>query len=262
MGSVTLTVKAMAFAGVVGLATGFFILVYDFITQCDYFAARQMKIEGAQRLTSEDVLRQAQIRIGDNILATNLALVRKRLLAHPWIAEAGVGREIPSRLIIRVKEHQALAIVDVGEKFLINRQGRIFKAWSPADPADLPVISGLAVSDLPVWGQPQASGKNAAPAPSQSFKAVLQVLHMGLQRGSILPNRLVRQIKVDRQIGLTLYAFDGIKAINLGYSDYPGKYHMLANLFAYLKRQTNIPDYDRIDLNNLERVVVHPIGLQ
>jgi len=260
--SVLLTVKAIAFVVVVALATGFFVLVYDFATQCDYFAARQMKIEGIQRLTSEDVLRQARIQIGDNILAINLSLVRKRLLAHPWIADAEVRREIPSRLIIRVKEHQALALVDFGEKFLLNRQGLIFKAWDPADPADLPVISGLDVSDLTVWGQPQATEKIGLASPSETLKAVLQVLHMGLQRGCILPNRLVRQIKVDRQIGLTLYAFEGIKAINLGYSDYPGKYHMLANLFAYLERQANIPDFDRIDLNNLERVVVHPIELQ
>ena len=144
------------------LVTGFFILVYDLATQCDYFAARQMSIEGTQRLTPETVARQAGIRMGDNILAINLSLVRKRLLAHPWIAEAEVRREIPSRLIIRVKEHQALAMVDFGQKFLINRQGQIFKAWDPSDPADLPVISGLDVSDLTVWDQPQSSEKNRA----------------------------------------------------------------------------------------------------
>jgi len=251
-------------AAVVALAvvTGLFILVHDLATQCDYFAARQMSIEGTRRLTPEQVARQARVRIGDNILAVNLALVRKRLLAHPWIAEAEVRREIPSRLIIRVKEHNALALVNFGQKFLINHQGQIFKAWEPTDPDNLPVISGLDVSDLTVYGQEQSSEKNRAPALSAPFKAVMQVLQMGLQQGSILPNRLVRQIKVDRQIGLTLYAFDSIKAINLGYSDYPGKYHALANLFSYLKRQPSIYDVDRIDLNNLERVVVHPLGLQ
>ena len=251
-------------AAVVGLVltTAFFILVYDLATQCAYFAAQQITIEGTQRLTPELVTRQARIHLGDNILGVNLSLVRKRLLAHPWIAEAEVRREIPSRLIIRIKEQNALALIDVGQKFLINRQGQIFKAWDPTDPADLPVVSGLDISDLAVWGQPQPSEKSTAQAPSASFQAVMQVLQLGLQQGSILPNRLVRQIKVDRQIGLTLFAFDGVKAINLGYSDYPGKYHMLANLFSYLKRQSNILDFDRIDLNNLERVVVHPLGLQ
>ena len=257
-----LVFKSMAAVVGLVLTTAFFILVHDLATQSDYFAARQIDIEGTQRLTPEHVARQAGIRLGDNILGVNLSLVRKRLLAHPWVAEAEVRREIPSRLIIRIKEQSALALIDVGEKFLINRQGQIFKAWDPTDPEDLPVVSGLDISDLPIWGQPEPSEKSAAQASSASFQAVMQVLQMGLQQGSILPNRLVRQIKVDRQIGLTLFAFDGVKAINLGYSDYPGKYHMLANLFSYFRRQSNIMDFDRIDLNNLERIVVHPLGLQ
>jgi len=262
LGGILLAFKVMTAVVALMVVTGLFILVHDLATQCDYFAARQMSIEGTRRLTPEQVARQARVRIGDNILAVNLALVRKRLLAHPWIAEAEVRREIPSRLIIRVKEQNALALVNIGQKFLINHQGQIFKAWEPSDPGNLPVVSGLDVSDLTVYGQEQSSEKNRAPALSAPFKAVMQVLQMGLQQGSILPNRLVRQIKVDRQIGLTLYAFDSIKAINLGYSDYPGKYHALANLFSYLKRQPSIFDVDRIDLNNLERVVVHPLGLQ
>lgn len=259
---IVLTFSTMAWVLVLGLVTGFFILVHDLVTQCDYFAVRQVSIEGTQRLTAEEVARQARIRLGDNILAVNLSLVRKRLLAHPWIAEAEVRREIPSRLIIRVKEHNALALVDLGQKFLINHQGQIFKAWEPSDPEDLPVVSGLDVSDLTVWGQPRSSEKNGAPGSSAAFNAVMQVLNMGLQQGSILPNRIVRQIKVDRQIGLTLYAFEGIKAINLGYSDYPGKYDMLANLLSYFSRQPKSLDFDRIDLNNLERIVVHPLGFQ
>jgi cell division protein FtsQ len=262
LSGIILTFRTTASVIVLVLVTGFFILVHDLATQCDYFAVRQMSIEGTQRLTPEDVARQARIGLGDNILAVNLSLVRKRLLAHPWIAEAEVRREIPSRLIIRVKEHSALALVDFGQKFLINHRGQIFKAWEPSDPEDLPVVSGLDVSDLTVWGRPQSSEKNGAPRPSAAFNAVMQVLHMGLQQGSILPNRIVRQIKVDRQIGLTLYAFDGIKAINLGYSDYPGKYDMLANLFSFFNRQPKILDFDRIDLNNLERIVVHPLGFQ
>jgi len=73
---------------------------------------------------------------------------------------------------------------------------------------------------------------------------------------------LIRQISVDRQIGLTIYAFDHLKAISLGYSDYLAKYHMLAKLFSYLKRQRSIFDFDRIDLNNLQRIVVNPIKME
>lgn len=251
-------------AAVAGFAatTGFFILSHEIVTQCDYFAAETITIEGIRRLTHEQVARQARVRTGDNILSVKLSLVRKRLLAHPWIAEAEVSREIPSRLIIRVKEHRALAVVDFGQKFLINHQGRIFKPWNSGDAQNLPVIRGLDLSDLTVHSRLESPLADRAAVDSAPFRAVMQVLELGKQQGSILPNHLIRQISVDRQIGLTIYAYDRLKTISLGYSDYMAKYHMLAKLFSYLKRQRSIFDFDRIDLNNLERIVVNPIKLK
>ncbi|MBW2656457.1 MAG: hypothetical protein JRC59_01950, partial [Deltaproteobacteria bacterium] len=120
-------------------------------------------------------------------------------------------------------------------------------------------IKGLKLSDLTVYRQSESSNFNRDRERTAPFKAVMRVLQLGGKKGSILPNRFVRQIHVDRQIGLTIYAFDQGKTINLGYSDYAGKYRMLANLFSYLKRHRSISDFDRIDLNNLKRVVVNPI---
>ena len=244
----------------VAVVSAFFILVHDILTQSDYFKISDLRIQGAQRLTEKQIAQHAQVDKGMNILAVNLSLVRKRLMAHPWIAEAGVSREIPSSLSIWIKEHTPLAVVDVGQKFLINYSGKIFKAWDASDPADLPVVSGLNVLDLPpVDGQINSSESDIARSLTAPFKAVMKVLWLGRQQGSVLPNRSISQIRVDRQIGLTLHAFDRIKTINLGYDDYDGKYNMLAKLFSYLKRQPNVTDFDHIDLNNLNRVVVNPL---
>ena len=252
--------KLIALVAAVAAISAFFILVHDILTQCDYFKIRRLTIEGAQRLSEKEIAQQARVGEGVNILAVNLSLVRKRLLAHPWIAEAGVSREIPSGLSIRIKEHTPLAVVDVGQKFLINHSGEIFKAWDASDPVDLPMVNGLNVLDLPpVYGQNDPSEGEIARGRTAPFEAVMKVLGLGRQQGSILPNRSIRQIRVDRQIGLTLFAHDRIKTINLGYDDYDGKYHMLAKLFSYLKRQRSGPDFDRIDLNNLNRVVVNSL---
>ena len=260
LGRILLGFKVLVAVAVVAVISAFFILVHDILTQCDYFKISLLTIEGAQRLSEKEIAQQARVGRGINILAVNLSLVRKRLLAHPWIAEAGVSREIPSGLTIRIKEHRPLAVVDVGQKFLINHSGRIFKTWDASDPADLPVVGGLNVLDLPpVYGQTDPSEGEFARKRTAPFKAVMKVLRLGRQQGSILPNRSIRKIRVDRQIGLTLYAFDRIKTINLGYDDYDGKYHMLANLFSHLKHQQSVSDFDRIDLNNLNRVVVTPL---
>ena len=256
---VLLGLKLTAIVAATAVVTGFFIFIHDMLTQSDYFKVDKLAIQGNRRLTDSQIVRQARIEKENNILAVNLALVRKRLLAHPWIAEAEVSREIPSVLHIRITEHSPLAVVDVGHKFLINRRGVIFKVWDAADPANLPIITGLKPSDLAVFGQYVVQENKNIPQQTAPFKAVMQVLHLGMEQDSILPNQKIRRIRVDRQTGITVYAFDKIKAIYLGYSDYVSKYHMLSNLFSYFKRHRSISDFDRIDLNNIHRVVVNPV---
>ena len=254
-----LGVKITLAIAAVMVVTVFFILMHDLLTQIDYFRARHIHIEGTRRLTEEQVARQAGIHTGINVLSANLTLARKRLLAHPWIAEAEVSRVIPDGLSIVVREHTALAAVNLGAKYLMNKRGEIFKVWDSSDPQNLPVISGLNRSDLTVCGSPEPpKGRNGNHL-SQPFQAVMRVLQLGGKKGSILPNREVKKIEVDRQIGLTIHAFDLAKTINLGFSDYASKYNMLARLLSYVKRHRSISDVERIDLNDLQRIVVTPV---
>jgi cell division protein FtsQ len=251
-------------------ASCLFVFVYDVLTQCDYFKAASLKIDGIQRLTQKEIVEQAGLSKGMNVLAVNLSVVRKRLMAHPWIAEAEVRREIPAGLFIRIKEHFPLAIVDLGKKYIINEQGRIFKEWTAADPDTLPLISGLQLADITIYNktamaapQPPAMQKGrpqSAAAGQLPFEAVMQVLTLGKEARSILPNQKIRHIRVDRQIGITVEAFNQIKTIVLGYHNYPLKYSMLKNIMTYRNRGRGFPDFNRIDLNNINRIVLNPVN--
>jgi cell division protein FtsQ len=247
-----------------------FIFVYNVITQCDYFKARSLKIDGIHHLTEKEIVEQACLSKDTNILAVNLSLVRKRLMAHAWIADAEVRREIPSGLFIRIKEHQPLAVVDLGNKYIINEQGRIFKEWTASDPDTLPLISGLQLADIMIYNKITTAGPQRpdmqkkwlqSPAAVElPFEAVMQVLTLGKQAQSILPNRKIRHIRVDRQSGITIEAFNQVKTIVLGYHNYPLKYTMLKNVMSYRNRGRGFPDFNRIDLNNVNRIVVNPVN--
>lgn len=249
-------IKFLAGVGIVTGMSYVFIFCYDFLTQCDFFRAENVIVTGAHRLLPKQVITQARIDPGVNILSINLSLARKRLLAHPWIAEAEVRRELPNRIHIRICEQKPLAILDLGRKFIINSHGEIFKEWVASDPDNLPIISGLEFSDINVSGKPG----------SIPFKAVMDVLQLGQKSGSILPNRLIKRIQVDREIGLTLYTHDDvnankIKAIKIGYNNYSNKYDKLKEVLFYLKRKRGFSDLDSIDLNNSNRIVVNPVRI-
>jgi len=229
-----------------------FIFGYDLLTQCDYFRANSISVDGTNRLSKNQIIKHIGIDAGINIFSINLSATRKRLLAHPWIADAEVRRELPDEINISIKEHKPLAIIDLGRKFLINNHGEIFKELTALDPGNLPVIIGLEFSDLDVSGKFR----------SIPFNAVIDVLQLGRKSGSIIPNRLLKVIRVDREIGITLYAFNGIKAIKLGYNNYPDKYERLKNVLFYMEKGDMFLDFDTIDLNNLDRIVVNPVRIE
>ena len=266
---------ATAFYAIAGIAalmatSCLFVFVYDALTQCDYFRAHSLRVDGIHRLTQKEIVEQAGINKDVNVLAVNLSMVRKRLMAHPWIAEAEVRREIPSGLLIRIKEQQPLAVVDLGNKYIINEQGRIFKEWTASDPATLPLISGLEPADVIIYSKTgrdnpqrlatQNKHPQSAAAGELPFEAVMQVLTLGKEARSILPNQKIKHIRVDRQIGITVEAFNQMKTIVLGYHNYPLKYTMLKNIMAYRNRGKGFPDFNRIDLNNINRIVVNPVN--
>jgi len=242
--------KTICGIGIIALMSLSLIFIHDFVTQCDYFRADSITVSGAARLSEKEILTCAGIGKSDNILAINLPLARKQLLAHPWVAEAEISRELPKGISIQVKEHKALAVLSMGRKFLINYQGEIFKESDSSDPGDLPVVSGLDYSDL----GPADERK------SKPLSAVVEWLLMGGRIHRIFPEMAVKEIKVDREIGLTLLLSNEDRWICLGYTDYNQKADRLRKIVSYLRNSSQLNEIQSIDLVNPDRVILRPLG--
>lgn len=243
-------------AGMLGvlLMSLFFIFCHDIILQSPYFKVTSLNITGNNRLSIQEVLDTARIRPDTNVLLVNLPLARKYLLSHPWIAAAEVTRELPGKLFLSIKEHQPLAILDLGRKFLINVEGNIFKEVSDTDPVELPVIEGLDFSDLALGDMRR----------SASYEDVLALLEIGQKPACILPHQQIRLIRVDREEGITLYSAGAIQsvrinAIKIGYQDYSEKFVRLGKIIAYFKNNRQFQGIDWIDLRQMNRVVINPL---
>jgi cell division protein FtsQ len=257
--------------GLVGVMffSAVFIFIHDYLTQTAYFGLKQLTVDGSQQLSREEVARCAGIRPGMNVLALNLNVARRRLLAHPWIAEAEIERRIPGGIRIRIEEHRPAAIVELDRRYLMDDRGTLFKTWQTSDAASLPVVTGLAPRDLILHQVPETGngllglGQKTAgePQPGRPLAAVLEVLQLGSEPGSALPNRSIRKIQVDRQTGLTILTGRTDRQITLGYQDYPRKYRMLSRLISHARHSGYASGFNRIDLNNLSRIVVNPVGL-
>jgi cell division protein FtsQ len=239
-------VKLIALVAAVLAASALFMAGYAAVTQSDYFRTKTIRVSGYSRLSQETVLAQAKLSPGDNLLAVNLQVVRKRLLAHPWIAAARVSREIPETIHINIKEHACMAIVDLGRKFLLNRSGKIFKEYERKDPRKLPVVTGITYSDLSLGGDVQ----------SQAMTHVLDVLRISRAKGSIIPYKEIRQVHWDPEMGISLTVWNDKRTIKLGVGQFEVKYSRLEQLLPRLKRNPDWRNFSMLDLNNPDRVVM------
>jgi len=237
-------------------------------------------------LSKEEILKEVQIFEGINILAVNLSKARKRLLANPWIAEARISRVLPSEIHVIINEHKPFAILDLGRKFILNSRGELFKEWEPSDPGGLPVVAGLGYADIPAYP------RNRGDVSGVAFEAVMDVLRLGEEEESPVPNRFVERIEVDREMGITLKIGSNprfepakgleptrdpfeinnkaarLRIIKLGYNNYIMKYERLKQILVYIKTHYNelslnkekekgLFRIDSIDLNNLNRIVIN-----
>lgn len=113
------------------------------------FAIEQIDVSGAKRIRTETMLKRAEVKRGDNLLAVDTEALERRLLEDPWIVSAKVERRIPRTLAISVEEREAAALASIGgELFLVSRTGEPFKQLEPGDPLDLPLISGVSADDF------------------------------------------------------------------------------------------------------------------
>ena len=247
-----------------------FIFCHDVVTQCNALKTKTVAVTGNRRLNREEIWQKAGILPGSNILAVNSVAARKRLLAEPWIADAQIRREVPDGIHISIREHRALAVIDLGRKFLLDDAGTIFKEVAPRETNNLPVIEGLRYADIELQPSAGGTGLPAKQTHQQStvdqksaspFTAVVTVLRLGTPADSVIPNRHLSRIKVDGETGITLQTRKSPKTVKLGFHDYARKYSVLRRLLAYLQqhRPDGWREVEMVDLTNLERIVVEPV---
>jgi cell division protein FtsQ len=229
------------------------ILAHDWITQTHLLPIETVQVEGAHRLSAAAVRQRAGISAEDNILAVNLGAARRRLQAHPWIADARVIREIPSRIVIRIREHDCRAILNLDRQFLISAAGVVFKERQANECAEVPVISGIGYTDLGLEDQPCGA----------SLAAALALLEPGTEPAPLGDHMKIREIRADPDLGLTLFLTapgtdPTYRTIILGFADWQHKSQKLSAVQSYLGRRGLMPDAQIFNLRDPDRVVISP----
>lgn len=118
----------------------FVVVIWWVLYQSRWFLIEQVKVDGVKRLSVEQVLEKASVRIGQPLMAANPGAIHKRLTELPVIQQARVERSWPNTLLIHIVERQPIAVVPTNGKYVwVDEFGHI-AGYSTSKPKNKIVV--------------------------------------------------------------------------------------------------------------------------
>jgi cell division protein FtsQ len=189
---------------VVGAIGGTAWAGYHFVTTSPRFAITEIQVNGNKRVAADLVRASLPIAVGDNVFAANVDSLTRAIATNPWVASASAHRVLPHTLVIDVREHEAVAVAELGGLYLVDTTGAPFKRVAADDEvAGLPIITGC--DRAAYLADPAATARTIA----SGLDALAQ-----WKTDSHRPT--IGEVHVDLHGVLTLHTYDTAIAIQLG----------------------------------------------
>jgi cell division protein FtsQ len=218
-----------------------FIYAYSYVMSSAYFEIRETSVRGLKELTEKDILTLAAVKSRQNLLAVNTDLLARRISANPWVKNIYVGRELPGRLVLEVRERIPVALIKQASNFyLMDSEGIIFKKMGKGDEVDLPILTGF-----------RGEEKEKAGLLPGIFDLLKKISASG--RYGYLGS--ISEVHVNEVFGVALLTDTGIY-LKLGRDDYENKLKQLNVVMADLEKRGLGKGYLCVDLCDIKKITI------
>ena len=236
-------VRVVSWVTVVSLVAVIGYEIYAVVCRTTFLKLERIEINKLERVTRDEILVQAGVKIGDGMLELSLNTIGEQLEKNPWVAKVKLRRYMPNTLIIEIVEREPVAIANMGYLYYVDTDGEVFKPLTVGDRLDYPVITGVSEEEL----ARDPAGAKAA------MKDALALMEM-LKQGTALKLENVSEIHYDKGFGFTLFALERGIPVRLGSGDLTGKLQRLARIYPQLQEQMTSLEY--IDLDYSDKIIV------
>lgn len=216
---------------------------YSLVSRSTFFKLESIEVSTLNRLTREDVIAQAGIRPGDDLLSLHLGRIGGQLAKNPWVEKVRIRRYLPHTVVIEIVEQEPVAVASMGYLYYLNAEGTIFKLLTEGDALDYPVFTGISEDDL---SKDPAGSKEA-------IKSMLSLVDL-LKDNDVLKIDYVSEIHYDKGYGLTVFMAERGVPVRLGRTGFKEKLERLARIYATLQPRMTTLEY--IDLDYSDKIVV------
>jgi cell division protein FtsQ len=219
-----------------------FIYAYSYLTSSAYFEIRETSVRGLKELTEKDILALAALKPRQNLLAVNTDLLMRRISASPWVKNIYVGRELPNRLVMEVRERIPVALIKQASNFyLMDSEGNIFKKLGKGDEVDLPILTGFRGEEKEKTGL---------------LLGIFDLLRKISASGQYNYLGSISEVHVDDVFGLSLLTDAGLH-LKLGRDNYENKLKQLSVVMADLEKRGLGKGYICVDLCDITKITIH-----
>ena len=218
--------------------------IYGFVGKTTFLRLERIEVSGVNKLTREEILSAASVKIGDDLLGLKLSRMGEQLAKNPWVAAVRVRRNFPHALSIDVVERQPVGVVSMGYLYYLDSKGDIFKPLQEGDRLDYPVITGLAEDDLL---RDPAGAKD-------TVKGMLALLEQLKKERAGIRMADISELHYDKGFGYTIFTINRGLPIRLGMDGFSEKLDRLSKIYSDLQIQLPLLEY--IDLDYSDRIVV------
>ena len=218
-----------------------FIYAYGYLLSTPYFEIKEISVRGLKELTEQDVLTQAAMTPRQNLLSVNVDALAGRISANPWVKNIHVGRELPNRIVLAIKERNPVALVKQSNGlYLMDNEGNVFKKLDKNDEVDLPILTGVDVKE------------------KEKSRLLLSTLNL-LQTMSA-SNRYsylgtIAEVNVRDVVGVSLLTDTGLY-LKLGTDNYEKKLNTLSVVMADLEKRGMRKGYLFVDICDATKITI------
>lgn len=142
-GAGALTLKAVCLLVGLVFISVLFLSLYEFLVTSPYLRLEKVVMAGVDRGLKDEILELSGLSPEQGLLAIDLRKLKKTLETHPWVKSVDLEKRLPHTLLIRAEMEHPRAVVVLDTLHYMNAAGRVFKAVSPGEDLDYPVVTGV-----------------------------------------------------------------------------------------------------------------------
>jgi cell division protein FtsQ len=205
---------------------------HHYVLNSPYFSVGQATVLGHRQVSAEEIQQLSGLEPGTNIFAVSPSEAGRRIVAHPWVAQATVRRRLPCHLTIEVQEREAVALVKFGQLFLVDAGGHLFKPFEVRDAVDLPVITGV----------DREGSLDKAPGAHDDLAEALALVQLYEESG-LGESHPLSEVHLEQDGTLSVYTLEQGTRIRLGRPPFRRRLRRLARLLRELHSRQAVADY-------------------